>query len=107
MISIFFIIFILQRHCHWTCAIRMLERDTQVSVSLRMVVLVICVTENGSFGRSSSNPSGCKKFKYSFGRYESSRHMVSTTRYKTMFFIVMISNYSLKTMIRHIPLWII
>ena len=46
---------------------------------------------------------GAKHLSIHLDDMTSSRHMVSTTRYKTMFFIVMISNYSLKTVIRHIP----
>ena len=77
-------------------------------MSLRMVVLVICVIENGSIERWRVRIHlGAKTLSVHLDEMTSSRHMVSNTRYKTMFFIVMISNYSLKTVICHIPLWII
>ena len=88
-------------------------------MSLRMVVLVICVTENGSIGRWRVRIHlGAKNLSIHLDEMTSSRHMVSNTRYKTMlllfffvffiyFFLLSLSNYYLKTEIRHIPLWII
>ena len=56
---------------------------------------------------ASSNPSGCKKFKYSFGRDDVQPPYGFKYKVQINVLIVMISNYSLKTVIRHIPLWII
>ena len=75
----------------------MAERSThRSSVSLRMVVLVICVTENGSIGwwRVQIHL-GAKNLSIHLDKMTSSRHIVSNTRYNTKLFIVMISNYSL------------
>ena len=73
-----------------------------------MVVLVICVTENGSIGRWRVRVHlGAKNFSFHLDKMTSSRHMVSLYKVQNNVFIVMISNCSLKTVIRHIPLWII
>ena len=62
-------------------------------MSLRMVVLVICVTENGSIGRWRVRIHlGAKNLSIHLDEMTSSRHIVSNTRYKTKLFIV-ISNY--------------
>ena len=60
-------------------------------MSLTVVVLVICVSENGSIGRLRVRIHlGAKNLSIHLDEMKSSRHMVSNTRYKTMFFIVMI-----------------